>query len=139
LFANTNLQITARGQRHLGAALGSREFADEYATSKIESWTREVSALAEVAASKSHAAYFAFTHGMIGHWVYYMRTIPGISSFFQPLEDVIHLQLLPVLTGHTAGSSTERSLMSLPCCFGGLGIVKPTSINFVTLSMLLLN
>jgi len=66
LFANTNIQITAGGQRHLGAALGSREFADEYTTSKIESWTKEVSALAEVATSKPHAAYCAFTHGMIG-------------------------------------------------------------------------
>jgi len=128
LFACTNIQITARGQRHLGAALGSREFADEYVISKIESWTKEVFALAEVAANKPHAAYCAFTHGMIGRWVYLMRTIPGISSFFQPLEDAIHLKLLPVLTGHSAGSSTERSLMSLPCRYGGLGIVNPTSI-----------
>jgi len=71
-------------------------------------------------------------HGLIGRWVYLMRTIPDISSFFQPLEDAIHLQLLPVLTrvltGHPACSSTERSLFSLPCRFGGLGMVNPTSI-----------
>ena len=69
LFANTNIQITAHGQRHLGAALGSREFTEEYVTTKIKSWTAEVSALAEVAAGKPHAAYCAFTHGLIGWWV----------------------------------------------------------------------
>ena len=85
MFANTNIRITARGQRHLGAALGSREFTEEYVTTKVESWTVEVSVLAKIASSRPHAAYCAFTHGLIGCWVYLMRTIPGISSFFQPL------------------------------------------------------
>jgi len=35
LFANFNIQITARGQRHLGAALGTREFTEEYVTAKV--------------------------------------------------------------------------------------------------------
>ena len=35
LFADTNIQITARGQRHLGAVLGSREFAEEYVADKV--------------------------------------------------------------------------------------------------------
>ena len=57
-----------------------------------------------------------------------MRTIPSISSFFQPLEDAIHLELLPALTGRPASSSTERNLFSLSCHFGGLGVVNPISI-----------
>ena len=65
---------------------------------------------------------------MIGRWVYMMKTIPDITSFFQPLEDAIRLQLLPMLTRHPASSSTECSLFSLPCRFGGLDVVNPTSI-----------
>ena len=57
-----------------------------------------------------------------------MRTIPDISSLFQPLEDAIRLQLLPSLTGHTACSAIECDLFSLPCRFGGLGVANPTSI-----------
>ena len=57
-----------------------------------------------------------------------MRTIPDVSFFFQILEDAIHLQLLPALTGCPASSSTERGLFSLPCCFGDLDVVNPTSI-----------
>ena len=44
-FADTNIQITARGQRHLDAVLGSREFAEEYVANKVQSWVSEVSAL----------------------------------------------------------------------------------------------
>ena len=44
------------------------------------------------------------------------------------MEDAIHLQLLPSLTGHTACSAIEHDLFSLPYCFGGLGEANPTSI-----------
>ena len=83
MFANTNIRITTHGQQHLGAALGSREFGEEYVTTKVESWTAEVSALAEIATSRPHAAYCAFTHGLIGRWVYLMRTVPGISNLLR--------------------------------------------------------
>ena len=82
--------------------------------------------MAKVASNRPHAAYCAFTHGMIGRWVYLMRTIPNISSLFHPLEDAIRLQLLPSITGHVACSTSERNLFSLPCHFGGLGIGNPT-------------
>ena len=92
IFADSNIQITARGQQHLGAALGTRDFGEEYVASKVESWTAEVSALAGIASSRPHAAYCAFTHGMMGRWVYLMRTIPNISSLLQPLEDANQTQ-----------------------------------------------
>jgi len=66
VFANTNIQITDRNQRHLGAVLGSREFAEEYVAKKVQSWVSDVSALARIADSWPHAAYTAFMHGLIG-------------------------------------------------------------------------
>ena len=54
-----------------------------------------------------------------------MRTVPDISSFFQPLKDTIQLQLFP---GHPACSATERDLFSLPCRFSGLGLINPMKI-----------
>jgi len=63
-----------------GAVLGSRKFAEEYVAGKVQSWVSDVSALAQVAASQPHAAYSAFTHGLIGRWVYLMRTVPDIST-----------------------------------------------------------
>ena len=35
IFGGTNVQITDQGQRHLGAALGSRDYAEEYVSKKI--------------------------------------------------------------------------------------------------------
>jgi len=83
VFANANIQITARSQRHLGAVLGSREFAEEYVAEKVQSWVSEVSALAQIADSRPHAVYTTFMHGLIGRWVYLIRTVPDISSFFK--------------------------------------------------------
>ena len=127
IFASTSIQITAQGQRHLGAALGTRSFTEAYVTQKVATWTAEVTALAGVASTRPHAAYCAFTHGMIGHWMYVMRTIPDISPLFKPLEDAIYLKLLPSFTGHSC-SLSECDLLSLPCRLGGLGIVNPTII-----------
>ena len=57
IFADSSIQINAHGQRHLGAALGTKEFAEEYVTAKVTTWTAEVSALEKVASIQLHAAY----------------------------------------------------------------------------------
>ena len=111
IFASTSIQITAEGQRHLGAALGTRSFAEAYVRQKVETWTAKVIALASVASTRPHAAYCAFTHGMID---YVMRTIPNISPLFKPLEVAIYLKLIPSFTGHSC-STSEHELLSLPC------------------------
>ena len=108
--------------------MGSRSFAEEYVAQKVAAWTAEVSALAVVAATRPHAAYCAFTNGMIGRWIYVMRIIPNIGPLFQPLEDAIRLQFIPAFTGHGPCSMVEREVLSLPCRLGGLGIVNPTIV-----------
>ena len=50
VFDGTGVQITTEGKRHLGAAIGSRSFAKEYLSSKVEEWTEEIKCLAKVAA-----------------------------------------------------------------------------------------
>ena len=94
----------------------------------MATWTAEVSTLANIAATRPHAAYCAFTHGMVGRWMYVMRTIPDIGPLFQPLEDAIYLKLILSPTGHGSCSTSERELLSLPYRLGGLGIVCPTTI-----------
>jgi len=83
--------------------------------------------LCSIAATRPHAAYCAFTHGMVGCWIYVMRTIPNISPLFKPFEDAIYLKLIPLLTSHSCCTS-ERELLSLPCGLGSLGIINPTII-----------
>ena len=45
LFHKEGIQITLQGRRHLGAALGSRSFTEEYVTSKVTSWVKEMEKL----------------------------------------------------------------------------------------------
>ena len=120
------MSITVEGKRHLGAALGSRAFTEAYITEKVESWSRCVRRLVNIAKTHPHAAYAAFTHGLCSKWTYFVRTIPAISSLLEPLEDIISLQLLPALTGRSI-SDVERALFSLPVRLGGLGICDPKS------------
>ena len=75
IFHNTIVQITPKGQRHLGAAIGTPSFAEEYIALKVEKWSAEISALSSPAQSQPHAAYTAFVHGIAAKWKYVMRTI----------------------------------------------------------------
>ena len=112
-------------QRHLGAAIGTREFIEAYAMQKIANWVKEIEILTILARIHPHAA---LTRGVIGKWLYFMRTIDISSSVFQPLEDAIHHQLIPALTGQVSSSSEVRKLLSLPARLGGLNIANPVEI-----------
>ena len=44
-FAGTCITVTTDGQRHLGAAIGTREYTTIYVTSKIKGWCDEIKRL----------------------------------------------------------------------------------------------
>jgi len=77
----------------------------------------------------SHAAYAAFTHGIMSRWNYLIRCIPDIGSLLCPLGEVIRTKLLPNLTGQCAFNDVERDLLSLPPRFGGLGLINPSKYS----------
>ena len=80
-FSGTGIVISADGQRHLGAALGHKDYIATYVTLKVQAWCDEIKRLAEIADIFSHAAYVAFTHGLFGRWSYLMQTIPILMIF----------------------------------------------------------
>ena len=51
LFAGTAINVTTEGQKHLGAALGSRSYLEEYVNDKVVDWVNEVKRLAEFSVS----------------------------------------------------------------------------------------
>ena len=118
MFQGTGINITTQGKRHLGAALGTRTFVEEYVHSKVAGWIQEVKRLSLVALSPPHAAYAAFTHGLSSRWVYVARTTPGIGDLLIPLEEAIRNGFLTSLTGQSAFSNAERDVMALPVCLG---------------------
>ena len=77
-------------------------------------------------ASQPHAAFAAYTHGMISKWSYLSRTIPDIGCHLQALEDIIRCDFLPTLTGRPPLNNVDRKLVALSARVGLLGIVDPS-------------
>ena len=125
VFAETGINITAEGRKHLGAALGQRSYLEEYVGSKVKEWISEVTLLAEFATSQPQACYAAFTFGLRYKWTYFMRTLPNIEDLLEPLERAISDVLIPSLTEHNC-SVAERKLLALPARMGGLGMTNPS-------------
>ena len=129
IFENTEVQISSQGQRHLGAAIGTSAFANEYVALKVEKWSTQITSLSTLARTHPQAAYSAFVHGFAVKWQYVMRSIDFPSSLFQPLEDAIHQELIPALTGREPNSPEERKLLALPVRHGGLNICNPVEMT----------
>ena len=128
-FANTGVQVTTRGVKHLGAPLGDRDYVKEYVSAQVMQWVKELALLSHMAKSQPHLAYCALTQGMVGKWLYLSRTVSGISEQFQPLENLLRSDLIPAITGLSSPADNIRDLFSLPCNLGGLGIMKPTDLQ----------
>ena len=84
-----------------------------------------VGALVSIARSHPHAAYSAFTRGLISKWAYFFKTTPSVEDHVAPVEDCIRHKFLPTLTGQTSVNENVRTVLSLPARLGGLGIIKP--------------
>ena len=126
LFEGTGITITTIGARHLGAALGSSQFKEEYVKLKVSQWCDEIERLASIASSQPHAAFAAYIHGQQHKWSFIQRTIRDIEELFRPLEDCIKKKLIPAITGRAQCSNVQRDLLSLPPRIGGLGLSYPT-------------
>ena len=127
IFAGTGVIINTKGCRYLGAALGSKEFVDSYIKEKVSSWIHQVQKLSIIAKSQPQSAYAAFVHGFQNKWVFLCRTMPNMAQQLQPLDDAITSIFIPALLGRTV-SVTDRSLLALPCRFGGIGLTVPSTL-----------
>ena len=87
IFADSGVQITSEGRRHLGAALGTKSFTEAFVTKRVQDWVQEIDTLSSIALSQPHAAFAALTHSLISKWDYLQRAMPDIGELFQPLED----------------------------------------------------
>ena len=122
IFNNTNIQITTQGRRHLGAALGSSQFRNEYIMEKINKWVEQLHVLSEIAKIELQTAYTCFLSGYKHKFNYYMRTIPGIGKLLRKVDKVILTEFISAITGGIFITENDRKLLSLAPRLGGLGI-----------------
>ena len=124
IFSETTINITTEVRKHLGAALGSRVFFEDYVDKKVREWVAQVTRLAEFATTQPQSSYAAFVFGLRHHWTYFLRTLPDIAPFLEPLERAIADLLVPAITEHVT-TQEERDLLELPDRLGRLGLVNP--------------
>ena len=128
IFANSGLNITSEGRKHLGASIGSEAFKTQFVDEAVTEWVNEINKLSEIALTEPHAAYTAFIHGVRHKYTYMMRTIPNISGKLKVLDKAIDNFITFLLNKHSC-SRTERILVSLPVKLGGLGIIIPSELS----------
>ena len=56
IFNNMKIKITTDGQRHLGAAIGTANFKQNYMKEKISQWIQQLCILSKIACYKPQAA-----------------------------------------------------------------------------------
>ncbi len=99
IFQDTPVNITSQGRPYLGAALGSKEYCEQYTAKKVNQWLDELLVLTEIATTQPHATYTAYIHGFVHKFTYLSRTMANINHTLQPLEDIIRQKLIPAWTG----------------------------------------
>ena len=127
IFEGTAMNITTERRKHLGAALGSRSYLEQYINGKVKEWVEQVTQLSEFALSQPQASYAAFTVGLKHRWAYFLRTLPYIEDLLAPLEVAITDALIPSITGHNC-TQVERELLALPVRMGGMGLTNPSQV-----------
>ena len=121
IFDGTEVQITTKGKRHLGACIGSTAFTDDYCARNVNDWCKQLEKLCCIAKVNPHAAYTAYTHSFQHKLTYYLRTIEGFEQYLMPLDDLITYGFLPTLFGSVL-TPVERRIMAFPIRYGGMGI-----------------
>ena len=126
-FKGTAINVTVQGQRHLGAAIDSREYIEEYENDKVTNWISEITKLAEFAVTQPQASYAAYTFGLKHRWTYFLRTLPDIQDLLEPLESAISRVLIPAITSDRQCGQLDRDIMAIPVRLGGLDVANPSS------------
>ena len=128
IFDGTSVNITTSGKKHLGAVIGHTDYKREFVNNLVKEWVDQIQTLSEIARYEPHAAYTAFTSCLRHRYTSYMRTIPQISDYLEPLEKAIRNSLIPALTDGRSVTDDERMLLSLPARLGGMGLIVPEQL-----------
>ena len=62
-FKSTKINVTLNGKSHLGAAIDSRSYKEDYINEKIDQWIKEVKLLSEIAKIEPQCTLSCFISG----------------------------------------------------------------------------
>ena len=99
LFANSRVNITAEGKRHLGAVVESTKYRHKYMKGLVKYCDNQLTILSIIAETQPQAAYLAYASWFKSKLNYFLRTIPNNRHLLLPLERTISNKLIPSVTG----------------------------------------
>ena len=118
IFEGSGIEVHSESEEYLGGAIGSSNFIEEYLKRKLKTWANELSTLIKIAQTEPHAAYAAYTHGLMSQWNYTMRIIDikphEAEEIFSPLERLIRFNLFPALTSQSPPNQSMCDIIALP-------------------------
>jgi hypothetical protein len=127
LFKDSKVKITKDGHRDLGAFIGSKLAISDFFAEKIESWTRQIDLLTDIAKTQPHATHTVYIHGLRSKWVFLQRVMAVIGTELDSVEKAINEKLIPAILGKdSAVSEPHRNLFALSGRFSRLGFDNPT-------------
>ena len=102
LFAGTNVNITTQGKRHLGAAIGSWDYMEQYVQEKVNR-----------------------------PWPLKPMDLPTKNNprYPQPFQRCHSSDVHPLAHGRPPCSKLTRSLLALPVRLGGMGLINPSETS----------
>ena len=86
----------------------------------VNNWKDQLIYLSKIAEMEPQGAYAAFIGGFKSKFTYFLRTIPDIHDYFQPIEDTIANKFIPAISGGRSVNDVERELIFLPTRYEGL-------------------
>eukprot|EP00957_Ditylum_brightwellii_P181779 13847707-Ditylum_brightwellii.AAC.1 len=113
-FEHYNFEIKA-GNRFLGDFLGEKALAQEYTLEKVANWATSVGTFSDLMGQQPQCK-----------WAYLQQSLELAGDTFDPLEEAIHMRLLPALSELPEAPQGLRDLAELPVRHSGLGALNPT-------------
>ena len=124
VFSGTGVQITTKGVRYLGSAVGEKAFGSSFLEQNVTEWLDELKVLANFAETEPHAAFTALTHGLRSKYTYLLRTLPDTANAFARIDKFLEEELLPRLSYRKKFTAEDLRLLRLPASLGGIGLLS---------------
>ena len=94
---------------------------------KVSEWVKQVEILTKFTCTEPHAAFSSFNHGLRHRYIYFMRTVSGISHLLKPPDDAIDTFIKVLFQGYTF-NPTKRVLFLLPAKYNGMVLIIPSEV-----------
>ena len=113
------------GSRYLGAYLGPQEELEAWVKPQVEAWAHGVMVLGKISQQHPQLAYAGLGMLLKSEWKYLQRTVPGVGTLIDPIEEAPREKFFPTLFGGEEINADFRKILGHGVNHGRLGITNP--------------